>query len=93
MRGNLTVHMRTHSTTVDLPFQCEFCPRKFHDASGLKRHTQTHMQKNKKDAAKATAIESDILNKSHNLSTLSEVSTIEYEPGDLTGDSSTFYDI
>src|SRR3569832_1279122 len=43
-RHNFAVHYRTH--TGDLPFQCEFCTKRFRNSSSLKvcghTHTQTH---------------------------------------------------
>lgn len=42
MRGNLTVHMKTHMNLNDLPYQCSECPKKFHDINDLKRHQLSH---------------------------------------------------
>lgn len=44
LRGNLTVHLRTHNGTA--PHQCQICPKKFNDTNGLRRHQLVHERKN-----------------------------------------------
>lgn len=42
LRGNLTVHVRTHSCAQI--YQCELCPEKFGDCKSFKRHQSIHQQ-------------------------------------------------
>lgn len=45
MRGNLTVHIKTHMNPNDLPYHCSQCPKKFNDINDLKRHQLSHNAK------------------------------------------------
>lgn len=60
LRGNLTVHMRTHGTGAT-PYQCNICPKKFSDNGGLKRHLLIHQRKNQTNPAIEQILEAPII--------------------------------